>query len=95
MVKEMTAEQVDKKLAELLAVRGKRGTDKQEQIEQLESLLQFSKSDVQLTNILMQIVAAQFDASPSVATHVPAHLWKGNALPMFFDFTIPFLPFPL
>lgn len=81
VVKEMTAEQVDKKLAELLAGRGKRGTDKQEQIEQLEFLLQFAKSDAQLSSILMNVVSAQFDATPTVATHMPANLWKGKFPP--------------
>jgi hypothetical protein len=78
VVKEMTGEQVEKKLGELLALRGKRGTDKQEQIEQLEVLVQFAKTDAQLTGILMHLVSAQFDASPSVATHMPANLWKGE-----------------
>jgi translation initiation factor 3 subunit C len=74
----MSGDQVEKRLAELLAVRGKRGTDKQEQIEQLEILVQFAKSDAQLMTILMHLVSAQFDASPSVATHMPANLWKGG-----------------
>lgn len=77
VIKEMTGEQVDKKIAELLAVRGKRSTDRTEQIEQLEQLVQFSKNDVQLTNIYMHLVSAFFDATPSVATHMPANLWKG------------------
>jgi translation initiation factor 3 subunit C len=77
VVKEMTGEQVDKRLGELLALRGKRGTDKLEQIEQLELLVQFAKNDAQLTGILMHLVSAQFDATPAVATHMPANLWKG------------------
>jgi Eukaryotic translation initiation factor 3 subunit 8 N-terminus len=77
VIKEMTQEQVEKKLVELLANRGKRGTDKQEQIEQLETLVPFAKTDAQLMAILMHVVSAQFDASPSVATHMPANLWKG------------------
>ena len=81
VVKEMTAEQVEKKIGELLALRGKRGTDKQEQIEQLEVLVQFAKTDAQLTSVLMHLVAAQFDATPSVATHMPANLWKGETSP--------------
>lgn len=78
VVKEMTPEQVEKRLGELLALRGKRGTDRQEQIENLEFLVQFVKTDAQLTSILMHIVAAQFDATPTVATHMPANLWKGT-----------------
>lgn len=75
---DLNPEQVDKRLVELLANRGKRGTDKTEQIENLEALLPFVRDDAQLMTILMNLVSAQFDASPSVATHMPVTLWKGG-----------------
>eukprot|EP01111_Echinosteliopsis_oligospora_P003428 TRINITY_DN1543_c0_g1_i1.p1 TRINITY_DN1543_c0_g1~~TRINITY_DN1543_c0_g1_i1.p1 ORF type:complete len:639 (+),score=198.31 TRINITY_DN1543_c0_g1_i1:1006-2922(+) len=71
----MNAEEVDKKLGELLALRGKKGTDRLDQIEQLSQLTQHAKSDAQLANILMNLVSAQFDATPSM-TYMPASMWR-------------------
>jgi translation initiation factor 3 subunit C len=74
----ITEEQVKERLAELQAARGKRGTDKHKQIKQLEMLVQFALSDAQLVTILMHLVLAQFDASPSAAAFMPTNLWRGE-----------------
>eukprot|EP01113_Clastostelium_recurvatum_P043155 TRINITY_DN708_c0_g1_i7.p1 TRINITY_DN708_c0_g1~~TRINITY_DN708_c0_g1_i7.p1 ORF type:complete len:1073 (-),score=341.18 TRINITY_DN708_c0_g1_i7:156-3374(-) len=76
--KEMTPEQVDKRLSELLSNRGKRNTDRLAQIEQLDMLASYAKSDTQLINILMHLVSAHFDANPSMASYMPVQLWRNS-----------------
>jgi len=63
-------------LGELLSLRGKKGTDRMDQIGQLELLAGHARSDEKLATILMHLVSAQFDFNLSVATHMPAPIWK-------------------
>lgn len=73
---ELTKEDVDKKLREIIAARGKKGIDRQKQIDRLVDLAKQAKSPAQEIEIALEIISAQFDATPAVATHMPTALWK-------------------
>lgn len=75
---EMTEASVDEKIVEVLQSRGRKGTNRQEQISVIQSLAACAKSPKQLINIMMHLISAQFDCIPPAKLFMPASLW-GNA----------------
>lgn len=73
---EVSAETVDKKLREALLSRGRKGTDRQEMVEQLSHLATIAKNPPQRIETLLHLVSAQFDINPSMTTHMPVDAWK-------------------
>lgn len=68
-----------KKLNEILAARGKKGTDRSEQIELLSELLTISQAHnlgpgFQL-KIIFAVVSAIFDYNPNIATCMKHDMW--------------------
>lgn len=79
---EMTEESVDAKMLEILQARGRRGTNKLEQITLIESLVPCSKSPRQHIEVMLHLISAKFDGIPAAKLFMPAALWRsaiGNA----------------
>ena len=72
----VTYEMVDKKLAEVIASRGKKGTDRHENVDVLAYLAEVSTCAAQEVETLIMLISAQFDISGSMATHMPIPIWK-------------------
>ncbi|KAG0142247.1 hypothetical protein CROQUDRAFT_662816 [Cronartium quercuum f. sp. fusiforme G11] len=65
-----------KTLQAVLEARGKKNTDRQEQLMILEKLLSISSTTYQRIRILLALVSSQFDYNPSAVTHMPSENWK-------------------
>ena len=58
---DLTAAQLEERLGEVVAARGRKGTDRREQVEQIQWLARGANSPAQLVRVLLHLVAAQFD----------------------------------
>lgn len=76
---EVNHEAVQKKLVEIVSARGKKGTDRNEQIELLKELLSISEANnlgpALSVKINFNIMAAIFDYNPNIATCMRAEMW--------------------
>lgn len=73
---DMTEESVDSKMLELLQSRGRKGTNRMEQIRLIESLALCAKSPRQSIEVLLHLIAAKFDGIPVSRLFMPAELWR-------------------
>jgi hypothetical protein len=73
---DITYELVTKKLREIIMSRGRRGTDKQEQVEMLSYLSTVAKGPAQRFEVLAQLVSSLFDLNPSMSAYLKTSVWK-------------------
>lgn len=77
---EINHDVVFKKLAELVSARGKKGTDRNVQIEMLMELREISKThnlgDATDCKMLFSIISAVFDYNPNIATSMKEDMWE-------------------
>ena len=73
---QISFDMVRQKLKDIVMTRGKRGVDRNEQVEMLSYLATVAKGPVQKIEVLIQVVSALFDINPSMSTHMSVPLWK-------------------
>ena len=71
-----TSEGVIKHLRAVFEARGKKGTDKQEQIKTLEKLLEVSSTPYQKIRVLLALISSRFDYASTVVAYLPIDQWK-------------------
>lgn len=73
---EMTEESVDAKMLEILQARGRKGTNRLEQIHLIESLVPCSKTPRQRIEVMLHLISAKFDGIPAAKIFMPPELWR-------------------
>ncbi|KDQ57546.1 hypothetical protein JAAARDRAFT_35256 [Jaapia argillacea MUCL 33604] len=72
---QFTSEGIFKGLQLVQEARGKKNTDRSEQIRILEKLLGVAVTSYQRIRVLLALVSSRFDYNASAATHMPASAW--------------------
>ncbi|CAO3655012.1 unnamed protein product [Mucor hiemalis] len=67
------------RLREVLESRGKKNTDRDEQITTLESLLEVAESPFQKISVLLVLIASRFDVTISKAPYMNTTVWNSAA----------------
>jgi translation initiation factor 3 subunit C len=71
-----TPESILKHLRSIAESRGRKGTDRLEQIRVMERLLEVATTDYQRVRVLLSLLAARFDTSASTAGAMSIEQWK-------------------
>ncbi|KIJ61357.1 hypothetical protein HYDPIDRAFT_159726 [Hydnomerulius pinastri MD-312] len=72
---QFTADAILKTLKIVNEARGKKNTDRGEQIRILEKLLEVAVTSYQRIRVLLALVSSRFDYNSSVASYMPTDLW--------------------
>ncbi|QDS75337.1 hypothetical protein FKW77_002033 [Venturia effusa] len=75
-----TPESILKHLRSIAESRGRKGTDRIEQIKVMERLLEVAQTDYQRVRVLLSLLAARFDTSTSTAGAMSIEQWKAAHL---------------
>ncbi|KAI8826945.1 eukaryotic translation initiation factor 3 subunit 8 N-terminus-domain-containing protein [Fimicolochytrium jonesii] len=73
---EVKPENLFKKLQELINLRGKKGTDRQVQLDNLQRVLEVAETPYQKIKVLLALIPARFDSVSSTTGHMTAEMWK-------------------
>jgi translation initiation factor 3 subunit C len=73
---EWTEETVQKKIDELIALRGKRGTKLEAMLAQWEALLEVIECKAQAFAVRVHMLSSRFDSASSLLTFMPLDLWN-------------------
>lgn len=72
---QFTADAIFKTLKIVNEARGKKNTDRTEQIRILEKLLEVAVTSYQRLRVLLALVSSRFDFNSSIANYMPIELW--------------------
>ncbi|CCF48568.1 hypothetical protein NDA11_003271 [Ustilago hordei] len=71
-----TSEGLFKSLAGIMEARGKKSTDKNEQIRKLADLSSVADTPYKKIRVILALVAARFDYNASASAYMPVEMWK-------------------
>ncbi|KAF9186800.1 Translation initiation factor 3 subunit c [Haplosporangium sp. Z 767] len=71
-----TQENLFKKLREVIDARGKKNTNREEQVRILEKLLTIANTPYQKIRVLLNLISAQFDFATGLSGYMNIPLWK-------------------
>ncbi|KAJ4342198.1 Translation initiation factor 3 subunit c [Didymella glomerata] len=71
-----TAEGILKQLRSIVEQRGRKNTDKLEQIRTMEKLLDVAVNDYQRIRVLLTLISTRFDLTSGTASHMHQEQWK-------------------
>ncbi|KAJ3753601.1 eukaryotic translation initiation factor 3 subunit 8 N-terminus-domain-containing protein [Lentinula raphanica] len=71
----LTAEGIFKSLKSVQEARGKKNTDRGEQIRILEKLLELATTTYQRIRVLLALISSRFDYNSSASSYMPTELW--------------------
>ncbi|TDL24330.1 eukaryotic translation initiation factor 3 subunit 8 [Rickenella mellea] len=74
-VAQYTSDGIFKNLQLVQEARGKKNTDKAEQINILERLLEVAVTAYQRIRVLLALISSRFDYNSSISSHMPIELW--------------------
>ncbi|KAI7857076.1 eukaryotic translation initiation factor 3 subunit 8 N-terminus-domain-containing protein [Circinella umbellata] len=72
----ITADNIFVKLREVMESRGKKNTDRDEQIGTLEKLIEAADTPFQKILVLLALIPSRFDTNLSMAEHMQIDVWK-------------------
>ncbi|TFK75262.1 hypothetical protein BDN72DRAFT_508244 [Pluteus cervinus] len=73
---QFTSDSIFKHLQAVRDARGKKNTDRSEQIRILERLLEVSATPYQKIRVLLALISSRFDYNSSVASYMPVEMWS-------------------
>eukprot|EP00735_Rhodelphis_limneticus_P009130 TRINITY_DN2556_c0_g1::TRINITY_DN2556_c0_g1_i1::g.19161::m.19161 TRINITY_DN2556_c0_g1::TRINITY_DN2556_c0_g1_i1::g.19161 ORF type:complete len:969 (-),score=310.54,sp/Q9XHM1/EIF3C_MEDTR/40.77/0.0,eIF-3c_N/PF05470.7/6.9e-186,PCI/PF01399.22/5.7e+03,PCI/PF01399.22/1.5e-14,Baculo_DNA_bind/PF04786.7/0.015,Baculo_DNA_bind/PF04786.7/3e+03,DUF4363/PF14276.1/7.9,DUF4363/PF14276.1/21,TPR_2/PF07719.12/1.5e+04,TPR_2/PF07719.12/2.1,TPR_2/PF07719.12/1.5e+03,PTS_IIA/PF02255.11/5.8e+03,PTS_IIA/PF02255.11/1.5,PTS len=73
---EVNEEGVAKRLAEVVGLRGKKGTDAQMQVREIRKLLPYAQTPAQRIAILVALASASFDINLNTHSHMTETMWR-------------------
>ncbi|KAI9209580.1 eukaryotic translation initiation factor 3 subunit 8 N-terminus-domain-containing protein [Polychytrium aggregatum] len=80
-VVEINQENLFKKLAELLEMRGKKSTDKSVHVSSMQQVLKAASTPFQRVRVLLALIPAQFDVISTTTTgFLPIEVWKSTVV---------------
>ncbi|GAA6044326.1 hypothetical protein JCM8097_000922 [Rhodosporidiobolus ruineniae] len=71
----VSSEGIYKALAAILEARGRKNTDRNEQIKTLEGLLGVASTTYQKIRVILSLIASHLDYNPATHTHMPLESW--------------------
>jgi translation initiation factor 3 subunit C len=71
-----TAESILKHIRTIIEARGRKNTDRLEQIRVLEKLLDVAQSDYQRIRVLLTLISTRFDLTSGTGTQMSQEQWK-------------------
>ncbi|GAA5987963.1 hypothetical protein JCM11641_005965 [Rhodosporidiobolus odoratus] len=72
----VSSEGIYKALAAVLEARGRKNTNREEQIKTLESLLTVAATTYQKIRVILALIASHLDYNPATNTHMPLDSWS-------------------
>ena len=71
-----SSEGIYKELAQVLEARGRKNTDRNEQIKTLEQLLAVATTTYQKIRVILALIASLLDYNPAVSPYMPLEAWS-------------------